>query len=444
MARSIIHRTGLNTGRVYNYAGDNLTAYPPGAGNSMVGPWAMDFIAMFGGTEPEAGIMWDSEFSGIIMDGRGLAQGTLEQPMLFADLDEDEDLTDRRSIVGEGAQRYAKCSSTWTRLYHTAPRWEDARVWDIDIDGTHGTEPAMRLDEYLDLQYQMTGDGLWHSMRHTLRVPVRWAIMKCPMMQGYEQMLDMVAENTVLAITNGDLMNYGPRGMLTALHGTVWAAQHATRLYEPSEALGIVERGMFFMPYDGTVRDDDMTTPRAGVAPVTGQFNMSTNVDQPIMNGDLSVALTGTSGGNIFHELEVNLAADGSVTGSNTIPNEFSGSVLAVPSGNSIDLEFSQPGMTGDHNLSASGAATPSAASRNWGTIYSTVISTKKNVTVGARKPFIYVWVFQTCPVRLETRRDPGNDDLLGHVVIGGLTSPFIGPPVRLVYHEGNATYSVR
>lgn len=439
MSRSLIHRTGLNVGRVYNLVGDNLTAYPPGAGNSMVGPWAMDFISLLGTTEAEVGVLWDSEFSGIIADGRAL-DGQGEEPFIFADLDEDEDLTDRRSRISNGSQaRSIKINGVWVRLYHTAPRWEDARIWHVDVDGTHPAEPESTLAEWLDENTGMAGDGFWHSGRHALRVPVRWAIYKVMIVDNYESMLDMVAENSLLEITTGDLLGQGPRGMLTALHGALWAADHAVRLYKPSDNLPIVERGMFFMPYDGTIRDNDTTTPRAGRAPISGTLEFSGNSGKAQLEGDLSVALTGDTvlDGN-FNTWSATIAPDGTVDPATmTVPTHFDDAVFPVPGG-TIDLESSDPEMSGTSTLAATGGATPSAASRNWGTVYTTMVHTRKNVRVTPK--MVYVWHLQTCPVRVGIRRDPGNDDLLGHVVIGGLTSPFYGPPVRLVYHEGNAT----
>lgn len=249
MAYTLIHRTGLSRGRVYNTVGENLTEDAPGAGNLTVGPWARDYSSLMGTNS----VNYDTEFSGIIIDGRAMSTGgDGDDGILYPDLDEDEDLSDRGSVVGRDTQS-AAIHSCHLRLYHTAPDWTDAFVWRVDKE----TGTPSQIGPLADwLEAEAVSDIGWHPIRHALRVPVYWALYKCPVGPNYEGLAQMIAENSANVVGQLGQLAWGPLGMLTALHGAVYASQHAVRLYEPTTSIVPVERGMFDMPYDSATEDD--------------------------------------------------------------------------------------------------------------------------------------------------------------------------------------------
>lgn len=399
---TVLHRTGISGGRLYNLTGDNLTEALAGAGNAMVGPWQLDYSAFVADTEGVSNVNWDSEFSGMVIDGRALKDSSSDDPMIFADLDEDEALSDSRSIVRVG-DRAARCKHLRVRLYHTGVLWEDARVWTLNMDGTHSAT-AVPLDEYLEELYGESDDGLWHPVRHALRVPINWAIYHIPLTPRYTGLTEMINANTATTVGDGDLLSYGPVGMLTAMHGAVYAAQHGLRLYEANLAnWKAVERGMYLMPYD-SAHEDDVGDPdylgagAAGDATITGTVE-ETNQWQ-VVGGPLPIPETMDA--QSVGDRAVNLTMLGGTTAAS--------SILDTP------------------------------AQRARGRIYTTVIGTGRDMTASAKR--VTVWHWQTCPVRLRTVPVAGGG--FQHHIIGGLVSPFQGPPVRLVYHEGTARYSSR
>lgn len=254
MAYSLIHRTGIGRGRVYNAVGDNLTAAAAGAGTYMVGPWVMDYASL-NATNTEN---YDREFSGIIMDGRQLSTGSAgDDDIAYNDFDEDEDLSDRGSIIGRDTKG-ASLQSVQVKLTIVGPTFEDARVWLIDNNDGTETDKA-RLDQWLDSESVLPTDGLWHPMRHALRVPLYWAIYKVKLGPNYESLAEMIVENSSIPAIQTGMMTQGPLGMLTALYGVLYAAGHATRLHEPG-MLVPVARGYRLLSYDGA-NDDDAADP---------------------------------------------------------------------------------------------------------------------------------------------------------------------------------------
>lgn len=388
---TIVHRTGTSRGRVYSYQGVNLTADPVGAGNDMVGPWALDYVQFIGpytaglpDPDPAEGqvpvVAYSPEYSGIIMDGRAMAQATgNDDSLLYPDLDEDEDLSDRGSIIGRDTKR-AGITSGIVRLYHTAPAWQDGRVYLLDQNGTAVEDELHLLDEWLDYHAAAPGgtiDDNWATIRHALRVPVFWAIYRIRMGPNYESLAEMIVENTATVVGQGAQLSYGPYGMLTALHGAVYASQHAVRLYEPNIGEPPIARGMFHVPYDSaTVRD---RLPSDGSYP-----------EDPDRQ-------TGTD-----YEMLVD------------------------------EQWFPFQNDTGVH------LDTPSQRAR--GRIYTTAMRIPR---IKASPDEMIVWHFQTAPVRLTVTTDVGAN-LTNNVVIGGPASAFYGPPVRIVYHECSVRYHAR
>jgi len=258
----LLHRTGLSRGRVYNGVGSNITADGPGAGNDFIGPFCQDYSSiMF-----DQNITYDHEFSGIIMDGRALrGAGNTDDSILYPDLDEDEDLSDRASIVGRDTKS-ARLAACTLKLTHTAPRWHDAHVWEVPLDG--GTPTAVQnlagwLDNDLDDPAGSEG-AYWSRLRHYIQVPYYWALYKVPLGPNYEGLADMLVENSAVPVGQLGQMTYGPSGMLTALYGAVYAAQHAYRLYEPTSSIIPVERGYGLMSYSAVFNDDQGNTASAG------------------------------------------------------------------------------------------------------------------------------------------------------------------------------------
>lgn len=398
---TLIHRTGLSGGRVYNWTGDNITEAPAGAGNTMVGPWAMDYASFYLDERLE---YFDSEFSGVLLDGRAMRQSTSDQDALFADLDTDESLTDSRSII-QPADSSASIESVLIRLYHSGVTWEDARVWNVSPDGSHGPE-GVPLDAQLDSMFPGSGDdGIWHPLRHALRVPVMWAIYHIPLTPRYAGLTEMIQLNTANVVNNSDLLSYGPYGMLTAMHGEVYALGHSTRLYEAAAAnFSVVDRGMFMMPYD-SAHDDTEPDPdfvgagEAGDASIVGTIE-ETNTWQTV-GGPLPIPETSTAQSVADRAVNLTLA----------------------------------------NGAAAAGAILDTPAQRARGRIYTTVMRTNRDMRASPKR--LTVWHFQTCPVRLSYEpASAGGDET--HVIIGGLASPFVGPPVRLVYHEASARYRAR
>ena len=354
MAYSLIHRTGLSRGRVYNSVGDNLTEHYPGAGNQAVGPWVRDYAGLYSSADWSAN--FDSEFSGIIMDGRAIVTGQDgTDGILFPDFDEDESLSDRGSIVGRDTQ-YARLKGLMLRLYHTCPNFKDGVVWALKLDGTSAVQVGP-LDQWLEDEATVGQ----HPMRHALRVPCMWALYRVQLGPNYESLAQMIVENSALPTGQTGQLAYGPVGMLTALHGVLYAAGHATRLYEPNLGIIPVERGMYDIPYSGAL-DDDQVDP---------DFVLPQEELDPI-------------------------------------PADDGVAILNTP------------------------------AQRARGRINTTSIASSKDVT--ARAGEVYLWHWQTCPVRIRAPQVEGT----GHLVIGNGDSPFLGPYVHLTYHELSARFSVR
>lgn len=278
MAYSLIHRTGIGRGRVYNGVGDNLTAAPAGAGSNVIGPWVQDLASLHGSEL----VNYDREFSGIIMDGRALSTGSGgDDDILFPDLDEDENLSDRGSIVGRDTKS-ASLSSAQVKLTFVAPTWEDATVWSV-AENNAAEAPVAKLDTWLDQEAGLATDGLWHPLRHALRVPVYWAIYKVKLGPNYESLAEMIVENSAIPVAQLGQMTEGPLGMLTAMHGLVYAATHATRLYEPGVMVPVA-RGYRMFTYDGA-HDDDEADPDYVYGDEAGEAGAMGILDTPAQRG---------------------------------------------------------------------------------------------------------------------------------------------------------------
>lgn len=358
MAYTLIHRTGLSRGRVYNSVGDNLTEAYAGAGNQTVGPWVRDYASAEGTSDYTPN--FDSEFSGIIMDGRSMVMGQDgSDGITFPDFDEDESLSDRGSIVGRDTKA-AKLRGLMLRLYHTCPNYKDAFVWEHEIDGSVQTQIGP-LDQWL--ADESPGGKGWHPVRHVLRVPVMWALYKVKLGPNYESLAEMIVHNSATVVGQLGQLAYGPAGLLTALHGVLYAAGHATRLYEPNLGIVPVDRGMYDIPYDATIEDDQI------------------DPDYVMPQEELTPALP---------------------------PADEGIAILDTP------------------------------AQRARGRIQTLAVASSKDVT--ARPGEVYLWHWQTCPVRIRAPMVEGSS----HLVIGNGASPYLGPYVHLTYHELSARYGAR
>lgn len=431
MAYTLIHRTGVSTGRVYNSIGDNLTELVEGAGNDMVGPFFLDYASL---RNADAPWQYDCEFSGILMDGRQLAgSGYVDNDLLSDDLDDDEDGSDRASIVQRDT-KWARMNQHQVKLYHTAPTWEDAFVWEVNQADGVATEVAP-LDEWLDDERGISGDALWHPMRHALRVPVFWACYRVPLGPDYESLAEMIAANSANQVTQGGLLSMGPRGLLTALHGDLYALQHAVRLYEPNRGMRPIYRGMFLMPYDGAHEDDEVDPDRKAQT-VTGNLNtrhsayhrQDTYVVGSIAGGDTAFT----------QEVDTTLAADGTVSGS-WDEDQPSGTVI-LETGD-MEANVLNSNVTGSHTLRAGFRDAHTPAKRATGRLYTTVFGTKGSVR--ATDNSVVLWHFMTGPVRLSLV-DDGEGNITGHLIVGNADSALYGPYLHLVYHEATARYSAR
>jgi len=368
---TLIHRTGLSRGRVYNATGENLTANPVGAGNDYVGPFAQDYSSI----TFDQNVSYDHEFSGVIMDGRALqGGGQSDDSILYPDLDEDEDLSDRGSVVGRDTKT-AALSSVTVKLTHTRPRWADAQVWHVPIDGTAPTMQTS-LDEWLDADvgdYSTTSN--WSRLRHYIQVPYYWQLYRIPLGPNYEGLAEMIAENSAVPVAQLGQLTYGPLGMLTALHGTLYASQHASRLYEPTSNVVAVERGYGLMPYDSAFNDNKRL--------------------------DLSLDNDGQTDPDILREVD------------------------AVDPFNPATVTQGAP---------------PSGYRR--GGVSTWAVHSKRRVRAQSNE--IYVWHYQTAPVRIGLQAGAGGGDPDFHVTVGNAVSPYYGPFVHLVYHECTARFSGR
>jgi len=386
---TLIHRTGVSRGRVYNGTGENLTANPVGAGNDFVGPFAQDYASLQFGTN----VNYDHEFSGIILDGRALKGGGTDDSMLYPDLDEDEDLSDRGSIVGRDTNS-ATLSSVTVKLTHTRPRWADATVWQVPHDGSAPSDISS-FDEWLDnevgelpefaapfdydhLEDDDGGRRTWARLRHYVQCPYYWALYKVKLGPNYEGLADMIAENSASPVGQTGQLSYGPLGMLTALHGTLYATQHAFRLYEPTNIV-CVERGYGLMPYDSTFND--------AAAGAAGAVDPDVVVGYD--DGDIDL-VAGTGGGTVW-----------------TGVSNFQG---PAPSG------YRKGGLTG------------------WS------VHSKRDVR--ASKDELYLWHWGTAPVRIDIVEPAGAGT--ASLIVGNAVSPYYGPFVHTVYHECTARFRAR
>lgn len=379
MAYTLIHRTGLSRGRVYNATGENLTANPSGAGNDFVGPFAQDYSSILFSQN----VTYDHEFSGIIMDGRALrGAGNTDDSILYPDLDEDEDLSDRGSVVGRDTNIAAVAGCT-VKLTHTRPRWADATVWQVPHDGSEPTS-LTSFDQWLDEEVggfsefpsplddnPIDAARLWSRLRHYVQCPYYWALYRIPLGPNYEGLAEMIAENSSLPVGQTGQLAYGPLGMLTALHGTLYATQHAYRLYEPTNAIVPVARGYGLMPYDSSFNDANSNT--AGSA-----------------DPDLSVGWD-----NVF------------------------GAVL-----NPVAVH------SGPH-----GSGYRRGGVETW--------SVHSKARVRAKPDELYVWHWATAPVRIDIDEDAGAGGTFS-LIVGNAVSPYYGPFVHSVYHECTARYTAR
>ena len=145
----------------------------------------------------------------------------------------------------------------------------------------------MSFDEWLDLEEgpgtdPTETDLTWDRLRHYVKCPYYWAMYKVPLGPNYEGLSDMIAENSAVPVGQTGQLTYGPLGMLTALHGTLYATQHAYRLYEPTSSIVCVERGYGLMEYDSSFNDQ---LPLSGVIPAAGTLDpdiIITGSDQTI------------------------------------------------------------------------------------------------------------------------------------------------------------------
>lgn len=273
-AYTTISRTGTSRGKVYNGSGDNLTAYPAGAGNVTVGTWQRDFSTLAGGTWN-----YDGEFSGILADGRLLARGGQDQYDL-PDFDGDEGASDRGSVLVEG-DKWAHITSAHVRLMLTCPLFSDAGTWLMDASGEtpliEPNVPDFQLDTWLDKSLILDWEWpdpdtpslgplrnkTWDAIRHWLRVPINWAVYRVPLAASqYEGYAEWINENGYPGTAiNASPMAYGPFGMLTAMYGLVYARTHSTKLWELSEGLKPIVRGELDVPYAAYGYDEQFSGP---------------------------------------------------------------------------------------------------------------------------------------------------------------------------------------
>lgn len=257
-----INRTGLSRGRVYNGSGQNITDQPPGAGNIQVGPWDRDYSVLFQNT-----VMYDGEFSGIIMDGRIMSRGAQDVGPLGMDLDTDENLSDRGSVIVEG-DKTAKVTGMKLHLQFCNPIFRDGGVWETGDDIASGG-PAWQFKDYLSVVLDELAEGageadliddpsntqawavdILDEVRHYLRVPIYIAIYRIEPRPMIEGAAEYAIENAPLSFSLASSpLEYGPLGMLTALYGTVYGATHRVDLSDEAPGFKAIFRTELEVPY---------------------------------------------------------------------------------------------------------------------------------------------------------------------------------------------------
>lgn len=259
--RTLIARTGLSRGRLYNGVGDNITQYPAGAGEDNVGFWSRDYSYLAGNT-----VLWDGEFSAVLMDGRILSQGGNDLApwnQSLPDFDEDENMADRGSVLNFG-DKAGLIKGMRIHMDFLCPTFTDAGAWEVDSSmGTIDATLLNPLGTYLDSLSTPSYEGVMidnagaeqdvfsnvHTQaRHYLRVPIHWAVYRVPLGPVYEGQ-DEFIRSAGGDSTGAAQLTYGPFGLLTAWHGVLYAAAHAVRLWEPSDGVKFVARGEFEVPY---------------------------------------------------------------------------------------------------------------------------------------------------------------------------------------------------
>ena len=247
MPRTILNRTGLSRGRVYNEFGGNLTAAPEGAGNMMVGPWCRDYSGLLGNT-----VTYMNQTSMVIADGRIIEADGFETET-EDDFDEDEELEDIGTILNDG-DKGAVITSLDIELTIGGPSWADAGCWS-NSGGDNEWAWENGLVEYLDALRDGTLESsatyeVWTYARHWLRCPLHFALYRVPTTPTWEGDGEYAYNNQPGAL--GPTLPYlahGPYGMLAAMHGPTYAAQNYISLTEPCEGVAFIHRQTRDIPY---------------------------------------------------------------------------------------------------------------------------------------------------------------------------------------------------
>lgn len=244
--------TGSDRAALYNHRGDNLTDGLPGAGTDMVGGWSRDFSALFledfGIDQTNAWPSYTNELSFIVADGRLLHSATLQQESdpYAADFDDDDEPDDRHSIVQAG-EDYVGIRRLHIRLMAAMPDFTDAGMWlHSGEDGSMTYSDT--LAAYLDAELAAVDEGgdvdSWQRRYEHLRVPLHWRLYKVPVAStGAPKLATMVASNSATPTVIGGQLAWGPYGMLKAMYGREYAADHQVRLWDQDGSLPTVARG---------------------------------------------------------------------------------------------------------------------------------------------------------------------------------------------------------
>lgn len=263
MARHLIHRTGLQRGRVYDNLGANITEDPEGAGNDEVGSWSRDYSGLTGNSN-----LYGGEFSGIIADGRAMQQNAYaDEDMLFPDFDQDEQIDTGTSFI-DNTRSGGVIHELNIRLALGVPSYFDAGVFSVDpTDGT--IEFIEELSTWLDnansnplIEPADTFvNNPWWTLRHFLRVPLHFAVYvvpaSTPPWEGHADML----ENNGMGVLQGQApqLTHGPWGMLAQMHGSAFADDNYVRLWEPCDGIRFLHRRDVDMHYGSTMEGDDFS-----------------------------------------------------------------------------------------------------------------------------------------------------------------------------------------
>lgn len=175
--RQTVFRTGLSRGRVYNDTKSNLTTFPEGAGNNMVGSWSRDYSGLSGNS-----VLYAGEFSAIIADGRTMLN--FDDSDSDADTEEDEDSVDQGALCRPG-DRSCHISEAEVEFTVGAPSWEDAGVWSWSSTQTdsafiyESTLAEWLDDQNIGVDEAPIGDhDLWWTFMDYLRIPWHMAIYR--------------------------------------------------------------------------------------------------------------------------------------------------------------------------------------------------------------------------------------------------------------------------